>query len=60
MTHAEKCRVVGCKRDADAAWEPGMGRHGTTVPVCEFHYWRKLWWYKGVIFDHTEDGIASE
>ena len=59
MTHPENCCVRGCKRVAETTWEPGMGtKYGMTVPVCWFHFRRKLWWYKGMIFDRTEeDGI---
>jgi hypothetical protein len=48
-----KCLVLNCKRDADRMWQPDM--HGKPeVPVCEHHYRRKLWWYKGWIFDKEE------
>jgi hypothetical protein len=60
MTIPEKCRVLGCNRDAEIMWEPLMNKHGAEVPVCMFHFRRKLCWYRGTIFDHTEDGIATE
>jgi hypothetical protein len=24
------------------------------LPVCEFHFKRRLWWYKGSVFDRDE------
>lgn len=53
---AGMCRVVGCKRAHDMMWEPLMNKHGVEVPVCLFHFKRKLWWYCGQVFDHSEDG----
>jgi hypothetical protein len=42
-----------CKRPTHGMWE--TMKHGIFVPVCKFHYLRKLWWYKGAIYDHTEE-----
>jgi hypothetical protein len=52
--HISGCRVVGCKRPAETWWVPMMfGK--PSIPVCNFHDGRKLWWYKGAIYDHTEE-----
>jgi len=53
--YPEKCRVRGCHHVAEKAWEPGMGKHGMTVPVCEHHYRSRLWWYRGMIWCLTEE-----
>jgi hypothetical protein len=46
--------VIGCKRDAGTTWEP-IHMHGTEVPVCWFHFRRRLLWYRGAVYDHTEE-----
>lgn len=33
-TRITACRVTGCKRDAEIAWDPLMNLHGAEVPVC--------------------------
>lgn len=55
MIHADKCRVRGCKRDAETRLEPGMGKYGMTVPVCWHHFRKNLWWYKCWIFCRDEE-----
>jgi hypothetical protein len=47
------CRVIGCHRPTWSMWE--TMKHGLYVPVCQFHYSRKLWWFKGGLYDHTEE-----
>jgi hypothetical protein len=54
MIHSRKCLVLNCKRVAETTWEPDM-RSGILIPVCLFHYSRKLWWYKGTIFCRDEE-----
>ncbi len=49
----DKCRVVGCKRDAETEWEPLMNLHGSPVPVCWHHFKLRLWWYRGYFFAGT-------
>jgi hypothetical protein len=59
----DKCRVRGCKRDADVLWEPLMNLHGAEVPVCLHHFRHRLWWYRGWIFDRDEEednGLSSQ
>jgi hypothetical protein len=48
------CLVIGCKRVAETTWEPDM-RPGVKIPVCERHYRKNLWWYKGWIFCRDEE-----
>ena len=51
----ETCRVYRCKNPAEIRWEPGMGKHGLTVPVCWYHFKRRLWWFKGWVYDRDEE-----
>jgi hypothetical protein len=32
-----------------------MHRHGAEVPVCWFHFQRRLWWYWGAVYDHSKE-----
>ena len=48
------CLVIGCKRVAETTWEPDT--RPVKIPVCERHYRKKLWWYKGTIFCRDEEG----
>jgi hypothetical protein len=52
------CHVRGCKREAAHEWESWMSTPDKrrVAPVCDFHYRRRLWWYKGWIFDRDEEG----
>lgn len=54
-TRPELCRVIGCKRPSETTWWTDMGR-GHDIPVCLFHARRRLWWYRGWIFDRDEEG----
>jgi hypothetical protein len=54
IRECKTCLVIGCHRDAEIMWEP-IHKHGTEVPVCWFHFRRRLWWYRGAIYDHTEE-----
>jgi hypothetical protein len=46
--------VMRCHKPAEWEWESPMGNH-VTVPVCERHYRKNLWWYKGTIFCRDEE-----
>jgi len=56
-TRPENCRVRGCKRDAEREWESWMSTPDKrrAAPVCGYHYGRRLWWYRGWIFDRDEE-----
>jgi len=48
-----KCYVWRCgARATDIAMNPMAGK--PDFPVCEFHFKRRLWWYKGSVFDRDE------
>lgn len=53
-----RCFVMRCGRSCglptEREWESPMGNH-VTVPVCERHYRKNLWWYKGTIFCRDEE-----
>jgi hypothetical protein len=48
------CRVMNCKRQAESLWQPLMANK-PSLPVCEYHQKRRLWWHKGQIFDRDEE-----
>jgi hypothetical protein len=48
------CLVHGCKRPFAKMWMTDM--HGKPdIPVCAYHFGRRLWWYKGWIFCRDEE-----
>jgi hypothetical protein len=55
LATCKRCLVIGCKRPSEVMWTPWMAGK-PDIPVCSFHFRRTLWWYKGTIYDHTEDG----
>jgi hypothetical protein len=52
MNAKDHCRVRGCTRDAETKWSLMDGK--PEVPLCWYHFKRRLWWYKGQIFDLDE------
>jgi hypothetical protein len=56
--HIPGCEVMGCKRPAVAMWTPMMAGKPPRK-VCKLHDEpnRKLWLYKGAIYDHTEEEV---
>ena len=54
LASCKRCLVIGCKRPSEEMWVPMMAGK-PEIPVCRFHFRRKLWWYKGAIYDHTEE-----
>lgn len=49
-----RCFVMNCKRQAERLWTPMMDGK-PSLPVCEHHQKRRLWWYKGRIFDRDDE-----
>ena len=54
LSDCKTCLVMKCKRPAEKLWWTDMC-HGHEIPVCAFHYSRRLWWYRGCIFDRDEE-----
>jgi len=55
IRECKTCLVINCKRPAERLWQPDMSGK-PEVPVSLHHFFcRKLWWYKGAIYDHTEE-----
>jgi hypothetical protein len=48
-----RCLVLNCTRQAERLWTPMMDGKPSR-PVCEYHQQRRLWCYKGRIFDRDE------
>ncbi len=46
--------MLNCPRQAERLWTPMMDGK-PELPVCEHHQKRRLWWYKGRIFDRDEE-----
>ena len=39
---------------SEKMWMPMMSGK-PDIPVCGFHYRRRLWWYRGWVFDRDEE-----
>jgi hypothetical protein len=48
------CMVAHCKRPSETTWRTEMAG-GHDIPVCLYHACRRLWWHRGVIYDHTKE-----
>jgi hypothetical protein len=54
LVDSKTCLVYRCKRPVERLWWTDMAG-GHELPVCSFHYWRRLWWYRGCVFDRDEE-----
>jgi hypothetical protein len=54
LADSKTCLVIGCKRPSEKLWWTDMC-HRHEIPVCGYHYSRRLWRYRGWVFDRDEE-----
>jgi hypothetical protein len=53
VCESKYCAVMGCKAEPGGTVQLMAGK--PYVPVCDYHLRRRLWWYRGWIFDRDEE-----